>query len=157
MRHVAGAESRARHLHAAAVGRHHHPDQLVEVLGRRVLAFGYDDPALLGERRGVHVVHLLLGVSLEHSVQHRGGEESSVELGEPALEGHLDPIDRPGLAERHREPAEPAAQREEGAEHLHVLRPDRGDVDGVRDEASVQRGDHLLGGDHAGAVLGLGG
>ena len=54
-------------------------------------------------------------------------------------------------------PPEPLRQRDERAEHLHVLRADRRDVDRGRDDAAGERGDDLLGGLHAGAVLRLGG
>ena len=59
------------------------------------------------------------------------------------------------LGQRRGDPAEPLGERDERAEHLHVLRGDRGDVHGGGDDAAGEGGDDLLGGLHAGAVLGL--
>ena len=55
------------------------------------------------------------------------------------------------------EAAELFAERHEGRQRLHRLGAHGGDVDGVGDDAAGQRRGHLLGGDDAGAVLGLGG
>ena len=54
-----------------------------------------------------------------------------------------------------RETAEARRERDERAQHLEVLGADRRDVDRVRHEAALERGDHLLGDDHPRPVLGL--
>ena len=61
------------------------------------------------------------------------------------------------LGEADPDAAERAGERQERAEHVHVLGADRRDVDGGGDDAAGERGDDLLGGLHAGAVLRLGG
>ena len=58
----------------------------------------------------------------------------------------LHALDARGLRERHPEPPEAAGQRQERAEHLHVLRGDGGDVDRGGDDAAGQRRHDLLGG-----------
>ena len=75
-------------------------------------------------------------------------------VGDPAVEGERDPA-RMAAGELDREPAELGGERDVRAEHLEILGADDRDVDGVRDEAAVERGDDLLGDDQAGAVLGL--
>ena len=62
------------------------------------------------------------------------------------------PIDR-ALAQALGQAAELFAERHEGGQRLHLLGAHGGDVDRVGDDAAGQRGDHLLGGDDAGAVL----
>jgi hypothetical protein len=57
--------------------------------------------------------------------------------------------------ERDGDAAEQRGERDERAEDLEVGLVDDGDVDRVRDEAPVERGDDLLGDDQAGAVLRL--
>ena len=54
-----------------------------------------------------------------------------------------------------RQPAQLGGERDVRAEHLEILGTDDRDVDGVRDEAAVERGDDLLGDDQAGTILGL--
>ena len=54
-------------------------------------------------------------------------------------------------------PTELFAERDEWRQRLHRLGAHGGDVDGVGDDAAGQRLGYLLGGDDAGAVLGLGG
>ena len=66
-------------------------------------------------------------------------------------------INRRALGELDGDPPERSAQRHERTEDLHVLRRDRGDVDGAGDDAAGERGDDLLGGLVAGAVGRLGG
>ncbi len=72
-------------------------------------------------------------------------------------ERRLDALHRAALGELHREASELRGERQERAEHLHVLGADRGDVDGRRDDAAGQRRDDLLGALVAGAVGRLGG
>ena len=93
----------------------------------------------------------------EHALQDGEREQARVALGDPAEVLDLDAVDARALGERHREAAEPVDEREERAEHVHVLRRDGGDVHRGRDDAAGERRDHLLGRLHAGAVLGLGG
>ena len=88
---------------------------------------------------------------------HREPEQARVEVGDAPEEGRLDPLDRAALGEAHRQAPELRGQRQERPEHLHVLGADRGDVDGRRDDAAVERGDDLLGALVAGAVGRLGG
>ena len=57
--------------------------------------------------------------------------------------------------ELHRQPTELRCERDERAEHLEVARIDDRDVDGVRDDTTLECGDDLLGDDHPGAVLRL--
>ena len=54
-----------------------------------------------------------------------------------------------------REPAELGGERDVRAEQLEILGADDRDVDRVRDEPAVERGDDLLRDDHAGAILRL--
>ena len=88
--------------------------------------------------------------------QSRDAEDARVLVRESAAELHLDPVGRP-LAQRLGQPAELLAEGHERRELLHHLRADRGDVDRRGDHAAGERRRHLLGGDHAGAVLRLGG
>ena len=112
-------------------------------------------PALLGQRRGVDEVDLLLGVAGEDPDQHRDPEQAGVVLGDPAAELGGDPVDRP-VAEALGEAAELLAERHERRQRLHLLGPDGGDVDRVGDHPAGQRPADLIGGDRPGAVLGLG-
>ena len=129
------------------------------VKSRALRSLGLDDldPALLGDRRRVDLVDLLLGVAAEHAEQHGDAERAGVALGDAAEELDLDAVDRRALGEADREAAELAAQRQERAEHLEVLGGDRRHVDRGGHRAAGERGDDLLGGLEAGAVRGLGG
>ena len=60
---------------------------------------------------------------------------------------------RRAAGERHGDPPELRGKRDEGPQHLEVGLVDDGDVDGVRDDPSVERGHDLLGDDHARPVL----
>ena len=62
---------------------------------------------------------------------------------------------RAALRELHREAPELRRERDVRGERLEVLRAERRDVHGVRDEAALERGDDLLGDDHARAILRL--
>src|SRR5581483_6394830 len=104
-----------------------HRDQLGELVRDRVLELREVDAPLLGQRRGVDEVHLLLGVAGEDSHEHRDAEQAGVVLGYAPPELRGDPIDGP-VAEPLRQPTEPLAERHEGREGLHLLRPDGGDV-----------------------------
>ena len=75
-------------------------------------------------------------------------------VGDPAVEGERDPA-RMAARELDRQPAQLGGERDVRAEHLEILGTDDRDVDGVRDEAAVERGDDLLGDDQAGTILGL--
>ena len=55
----------------------------------------------------------------------------------------------------HRDAAELRGERDVRPERLELLGADHGDVHGVRDEPAVERGDDLLGDDHARAILRL--
>ncbi len=103
----------------------------------------------------VDEVDLLLGAALQRPDDHRQAEQARVELGDPPEEGGLDALDGAALGELHRELAELLGERQEGAEHLHVLGADRGDVHRGRDDAAGERRDDLLGALVAGAVGGL--
>ncbi len=131
-------------------------DQLSEVLRDRVAGLHQLDAALLGHVRAVDQVDGLLGVAGEDPHQRGDAEDASVLVREPAAELDLDPVGR-SLAERLREPPELLAEGDEGSELLHHLGADGGDVDRGGDDASGERGGHLLGCDHPGPVLRLGG
>ncbi len=73
-------------------------------------------------------------------------------VGEPAVHLEHDPVGPPA-GELHREPPERRCEWHERRELLHLVRPERRAVDRVRDEATVERRDHLLGDDHARAIL----
>ena len=75
-------------------------------------------------------------------------------LGKRAVRGDRDAVRRSGR-EPDRDPPELRGERDERAEHLEVGLVDDGDVDRVRDDRAVERGHHLLGDDHARAVLRL--
>ena len=124
-----------------------------------MLGLDHADPPLLGDRRRVDGVDLLLGVARHRAAQHLDGEQPGVAVGQPAEEVGLDAIDRGALGDRQRDPdrAERVAQRQVGLEHLEVLGRDGGHVDGARDDATGEGGDDLLGGLKAGAVGRLGG
>ena len=62
---------------------------------------------------------------------------------------------RPPAGQLDGDAAEQRRERDERTEHLEVGLVDDRDVDGVRDDAPVERGDDLLGDDHTGAVLRL--
>ena len=128
----------------------------VKSSGAGLLGLDQLDPALLGHLRGVDEVDRLLGVAGEDPDQDGDPEQAGVVGGDPAAELGGDPVDR-AVAEALGEAAELFAERHEGRQRLHLLRPHRGDVDRVGDDAAGQRRGHLLGGDDAGAVLGLGG
>src|SRR5262249_39698488 len=71
-------------------------------------------------------------------------EQARVAVGDLAPEVDLDVVDRVAVGEPDRDPAERAAQREERAEHLHVLRRDCRHVDRARhDPAGESRHDLL--------------
>ena len=112
-------------------------------------------PALLGQRGRVDEVDVLLGQA-EQPVEHGQGQQAGVALGDPPEVVDLDPLDPLRLDQRHRELPQPAAERQERPQHLHVLRRDGRHVDRGGDDAAGERGDDLLGGLDAGAVLGLG-
>ena len=155
MRLVARAEARAGDLDRPRARGHGHADELVEVGGRLTTLCDLD-AALLGQRMGVDEVDLLLGVPAQHAVQHRDGQQARVVLGQAAL------VARPrcGRSSRPR----PARRRSARAGSTGAGRapsasmssaPQGRDVDRVGDHSPGQRGDHLLGGLDAGAVLGL--
>ena len=75
-------------------------------------------------------------------------------VGEIALVGDLERRHR-AAAHHADELAELAGERQERPEHRERLGPDRRDVHGRGDDAAGEGGGHLLGHDHAGAVLGL--
>ena len=75
-------------------------------------------------------------------------------LGDPAVERERDPP-RVRAGELDREPAELGGERDVRTEQLEILGADDRNVDRVRDEAAVERGDDLLGDDQAGAILRL--
>ena len=131
-----------------------HLDQVHVVAGGAEALLGDLDPALGGDHRRVHVVDGLVDAALEDAVQRGDGEQARVVLGERPVRGDGDAL-RPGALELDREPAELGGERDERAEHLQVGGVDDRDVDRVRDEAALERGDDLLGDDHAGAVLRL--
>ncbi len=74
--------------------------------------------------------------------------------GDAATELGGDAVDR-AVAEALGEAAELFAERHEGRQRFHRLGTDGGDVDGVGDDAAAEGRGHLLGGDDAGAILGL--
>ena len=149
------AERGADDAHALVAVVQRHADQVGVVAGAGLAALGDRDPALLGQRRRVDEVDLLLGAPGEQAHQDAEREEARVALGDPAEVLDLDAVD--AVAERGADPAEPQRERDERPEHLGVLRADRGDVDRGGDDAAGERGDDLLGRLHAGAVLRLGG
>ena len=111
-------------------------------------------PRSAATTRRVDVVDRLVGLALERAVQRGDGEQPRVVVGELAVHLDREPANvRP--AERHREPAELRRERDVRPEHLEVVGAERRDVDGVRDEAALERRGDLLGDDHAGAILGL--
>ena len=90
VRAVAVAEHRADDARAVAAADDRHADEVGEV-ARRLAAWSTDrDPALLGERRRVDVVDLLLGVAGEHALEHLDREQAGVALGEAAEDLDLD-------------------------------------------------------------------
>ena len=121
-----------------------------------VLGLDQLDPPLLGHLRRVDEVDRLLGVAGEDADQDGDAEQAGVVGGDPAAELGGDPVDR-AVAEALGEAAELFAERHERRQRLHLLGAHGGDVDRVGDDAAGQRRGHLLGGDDAGAVLGLGG
>ena len=121
-----------------------------------VLGLDQLDPALLGHLRRVDQVDRLLGVAGEDPDEDGDAEQAGVVVGDAAAELDRDAVDR-ALAEALGEAAELFAERHERRQRLHLLGADGGDVDRVGDDAAGQRRGHLLGGDDAGAVLGLGG
>ena len=139
-------------LTAIAVGAH--LDEVHVVARGAEALLGDLDPALGGDHRRVHVVDRLVDAALEDAVQRGDGEQPRVVLGERAVRGDGDPL-RPAALELDREPAELRGERDERPEHLEVGGVDDRDVDRVRDEAALERGDDLLGDDHARAVLRL--
>ena len=149
------AERRADDLHALAARDHGHPHQVGVVARDHLAPLGHLDPALLGQRRRVDEVHVLLGAAGEQAVEDGEGEQTRVALGDPAHVLDLDAVG--GVAQRRGDRSQALGERDERAEHLHVLGGDRGDVHGSADHAAGERGDDLLGGLHAGAVLRLGG
>ena len=114
------------------------------------------DPALLGHMGAVDQVDGLLGVAGEDPDERGDAEDPRVLIGQAASELHLDAVGRT-LPQRLGQPAELLAERHEGGELLHHLGANRGDVDGSRHDAAAESRGHLLGRDHAGAVLRLGG
>ncbi len=153
VRAVQLAERRADH----AVAADRDADEVGEVAGDELLGLGDLDPALLGQRRRVDEVDLLLGVAVQHALERGEREQARVAAREVAEVLALDALDARALGERGGEAAEALHERQVRAEHLHVLRADGGDVDRGRDDAAGERGDDLLGGLDAGAVLRLGG
>ena len=137
--------------------RHGDADEVGEVARDELLGLGDLDPALLGQRGRVDEVDLLLGVAREDAVERGEGEQARVAAREVAEVLALDALDAAALGERGGEAAEALHERQVGPEHLHVLGADGGDVHGGGDDAAGERGDDLLGGLDAGAVLGLGG
>ncbi len=146
------AERRADHAGAAD----RDADEVGEVARHELLRLGDLDPALRGQRGRVDEVDLLLGVAREHAVERRQREQARVAPRQVAEVLALDAGDV-AVGERGGEAAEALHERQVGPEHLHVVGRHRGDVHGGRDDAAGERGDHLLGGLDAGAVLGLGG
>ena len=124
------------------------------VAGDRLAALGDRDPALLGQRRRVDEVDVLLGATGEDAREHGQGEQARVALGDPPHVLDLDALDVVG--EPGGDAAEPLRERDVRAEDLHVLRADGGDVDRGRDDAAGQGEHDLLGRLDARAVLRLG-
>ncbi len=146
----------ADHAAARAAADHGHPHEVGEVARVGGAGLGHVDAALLGEARGVHVVHVLLDVPRQHPLEDLDGEDAGVALGDTAEVLDLERVDRAALGQRHGHAAEVAGERQERAEHLHVLGGDGGHVHRARDHAPGERRHHLLGGLVAGAVGGLG-
>ncbi len=109
-----------------------------------------------GDEGGVDVVHRLVGPALEGPVEGCHGEEAGVVACQLAQVAEDDAVG-PALGQLHGQPAQSGGKRNEWAEHVQVLGPDGGDVDGVRDHLPLQRRHHLLGHDHPCPVLGLAG
>ena len=127
----------------------------VRVVARRPGALlGHLDPPLRRDHGRVDVVDRLVDAALEGAVQRRDRQQARVVLGDPAVERERDPA-RVAAGELDREPAELRRERDVRAEHLEVLGADDRDVDGVRDEAALERRDDLLRDDQARAVLRL--
>ena len=125
------------------------------VVARRGRAFlAHLDAALGRDERGVDVVHRPVGAALEGSVERRDREEPGVVVREAAVDGDHDLLGRT-VRKLHRDAAEPRRERHVRPEHLEVVGADHRDVDGVRDQAALERRGDLLGDDHAGAVLRL--
>jgi hypothetical protein len=61
-----------------------YPDEVGEVTRDRLLGLGHHDPALLGQRRRVDVVDLLLGVAGQDAVEDGDREQAVVAVGEAA-------------------------------------------------------------------------
>ena len=156
VRAVLLAERRPDHARAVAAADDGHAHEVGEVARHGLAALGDLDAALLGQRRRVDEVDLLVGVTGEQAVEDGQGEQARVALGDPAEELDLDPVDARRLRERHPDAPEPARERQERAEHVHVLRAHGRDVDGGRHDAAGERSHDLLGRLHAGAVLRLG-
>ena len=157
VRAVAAAERRADHAHALVAADQAHAHEIGEVARLGAARLGQLDPALLGDGGRVDRVDLLLGVAGEHAEQDLDRERAGVALGDPPEQLDVDAVDARPLAERHGQPPELARERQERAQHLHVLGRDGGDVDRARDHAAGERGDDLLGGLEAGAIGRLGG
>ena len=97
----------------------------------------------------------LVDVAGERPGQHGRGQQPGVRArpGRPAQVTSM--RSKPPPLSPARQPPQLRGQRQERAQHLHVLGACQRDVDGVRDETAGQRGHHLLGHDQPGPVLGL--
>src|SRR5215203_1737063 len=152
--HVAGADAGPGDLDRSVGGLDPNPDQLGEVLGAGIGRCRQLDPALLRHLRRIDEVDRLLGVAGEDPDHDRDPQQAGVMGGDAAAEFGAYLLDGT-VAEALGEAAELFAERDEGRQRLHRLRPHRSDVDRVGDDAAGQRRGHLFGGDDAGAVLRL--
>ena len=84
VRAVLLAERRPDHARAVAAGHDGDADEVGEVARRDLAALGDLDAALLGQRRRVDEVDLLVGVAGQQAVEHRERQQARVALGDPA-------------------------------------------------------------------------
>ena len=156
MRSVAPPDERACDTQAVLATGQSHAHQIGVVTGAAALGLLDLNSALLGDRRRVDLVDLLLGVPLEHAEQRLNREQAGVAIRDPAQEFGLHAVKRGSGQHGDRDLPEAPAQRHERAEHLHVLGRNRRHIDRARDHAARKRGDHLLGRLISRPVSGLG-
>ena len=126
------------------------------VAGRARALFLHLDAALGRDQRSVDVVHGAVGPALEGAVEGRDGEQARVVVRERAVDRDHDLLGG-AVGELHRDAPQPRRERHVRPEHLEVVGADHRDVDGVRDQAAVERRGDLLRDDHARPVLRLAG
>ena len=111
MRPVPPPEDGPDHAAARATAVDRDPDEIGEVARVRAVGLGHVDPALGRQCRGVHVVHRLLGVTTEDSLEHLDGQEAGVPLRDPAEVLHRHAVDGAVLGQRRAEAAQGIGQR----------------------------------------------